>query len=98
MILGDIKELYEHLGSGDVSYEMQGHMTVETNKEVELRKKAPSLKGDDSVHNILSSITHVDVLAGGPPCQGFSMIGRSKKSNVRGTHERIYRRPKKSVV
>lgn len=82
VILGDIKELYEHLGNGDVSYEMQGHITVETNKEVELRKKAPSLKGDDSVHNILSSITHVDVLVGGPPCQGFSMIGRSKKATL----------------
>lgn len=82
VILGDIKELYEHLGNGDVSYDMQGHITVETNKEVELRKKAPSLKGDNSVNNILSSITHVDVLVGGPPCQGFSMIGRSKRATL----------------
>jgi len=82
VILGDIKELYEHLGNGSVSYHMQGHMVVETGKEVELRKKAPSVRDNDKIKNILSEITHVDVLAGGPPCQGFSMIGRSKKATL----------------
>ena len=82
VILGDIKELYEHLGNGDVTYDIQGHMVVETNKEVELRKKTPSVRGNDAIKNILSGITHVDVLAGGPPCQGFSMIGRSKKATL----------------
>ena len=82
VILGDIKELYEHLGNGDVTYDMQGHMVVETNKEVELRKKTPSVRGNDAIKHILSGISHVDVLAGGPPCQGFSMIGRSKKATL----------------
>ena len=82
VILGDIKELYEHLGNGIEYYDIQGHMVVETNKEKELRKKAPSLKDNDTIKNILSCITHVDVLAGGPPCQGFSMIGRSKKATL----------------
>ncbi len=82
VVLGDIKELYEHLGTGQVDYEMQGHMVVETNREVELRKKAPSVKDNENVKTLLSGINHVDVLVGGPPCQGFSMIGRSKKANL----------------
>ena len=82
VILGDIKELYEHLGNGCVTYDMQGHMVIETNKEVELRKKAPSVKDNEVIKNILSGITQIDVLAGGPPCQGFSMIGRSKKATL----------------
>lgn len=82
VILGDIKELYEHLGIGAVTYDLQGHMVVETNKEVVLRKKAPTIRGNGGVKNILAGISHVDVLAGGPPCQGFSMIGRSKKATL----------------
>jgi DNA (cytosine-5)-methyltransferase 1 len=82
VILGDIKELYEHLGTTSVTYDLQGHLTIETDKEVELRKKAPSIKDDDDINKVLSEIKHVDVLAGGPPCQGFSMIGRSKKANL----------------
>jgi DNA (cytosine-5)-methyltransferase 1 len=82
VILGDIKELYEHLNNGTVTYDTQGHMVIETNKEVELRKKAPSIKDNDFLKNIVSKLSHVDVLIGGPPCQGFSMIGRSKKATL----------------
>ncbi|MEL4454851.1 DNA cytosine methyltransferase [Lutimonas vermicola] len=82
VILGDIKELYKHLGNGDVSYDMQGHMVIETGIELELRKKAPSVKDNKGIRKILAGINHVDVLVGGPPCQGFSMIGRSKKASL----------------
>ena len=83
VILGDIKELYEHLNNGIVTYDTQGHMVIETNKEVQLRKKAPSIKDNDFLKNIVSKLSHVDVLIGGPPCQGFSMIGRSKKATLK---------------
>ena len=82
VILGDIKELFEHLGAGEVKYDIQGHIVVETNKEVELRKRAPSIKENDSIQKTLNSIKHIDVLVGGPPCQGFSMIGRAKKLTI----------------
>ncbi|MCD8409897.1 DNA cytosine methyltransferase [Tenacibaculum finnmarkense] len=82
VILGDIKELYEHLENGIVTYDVQGHMVIETNKEVELRKKAPSVKDNDNLKKIVSKLSYVDVLVGGPPCQGFSMIGRSKKATL----------------
>ncbi|MDC1395611.1 DNA cytosine methyltransferase [Bacteroidia bacterium] len=82
VVLGDIKELYEHLGEGEVTYEIQGHKVIKTNKEEELRKKAPSIKDNSDVKSLISEIKHVDVLAGGPPCQGFSMIGRSKKATL----------------
>jgi DNA (cytosine-5)-methyltransferase 1 len=83
VILGDIKELYEHLGNGEVVYSSEGHMVIETCKEVELRKKSKSIKNDLKINDILSNIKHVDVIVGGPPCQGFSTIGRSKKATLK---------------
>lgn len=81
IIHGDITALYEHLGTSKVKNNTLGHKVIETDREVSLRMKAPDVKNDD-IKRILSEIKSVDILAGGPPCQGFSMIGRSKKANI----------------
>ena len=81
IIHGDIMELYEHLGTSKVKNKILGHLTVETDREKRLRMTAPNVRNDDDIKGILSEITSIDVLAGGPPCQGFSMIGRSKKAS-----------------
>ena len=80
IIQGDIKELYELLGTSVVENKPLGYISVETAREVNLRRKAPGLIDDFFVKDILSSLKSVDILTGGPPCQGFSMIGRSKRA------------------
>jgi DNA (cytosine-5)-methyltransferase 1 len=82
VIQGDIMELYELLGTKKVNGRSLGHMTVQTAKEINLKKQAPDVRKDVSIKSLLSSINSVDILAGGPPCQGFSMIGRSKRADA----------------
>lgn len=82
VIHGDIKELYKDLGTTDVIEESYSHMSVQTKREESQKNKTANLTDDIKAEVVLSQIKSIDVLAGGPPCQGFSMIGRSKRATI----------------
>ena len=81
IIHGDITELYKHLGGKKVKEKFLGHKTVITDKSLQIKKRAPN-SSHPEVESFLNSLSSCDVVAGGPPCQGFSMIGRSKRGSL----------------
>lgn len=81
IIHGDITEVYSHLGVKKVKEKYLGHKTIVTGKSIEAKKKAPKTL-DSELTTFLNSLKECDVIAGGPPCQGFSMIGRSKRGSL----------------
>ena len=81
IIHGDITELYKHLGGKKVKEKFLGHKTVITDKSLQIKKRAPN-SSHPEIESFLNSLSSCDVIAGGPPCQGFSMIGRSKRGNL----------------
>lgn len=80
IIHGDITEIYKNLNLSDVKEQFLGHKTIVTNKSIQIKKKAPTVYSED-VLKYLNTLKTCDVIVGGPPCQGFSMIGRSKRGD-----------------
>ena len=75
-----IEELHQKIIGGEIKFEFQGEI-VNSNKVYEKLYENKSYL-DDSTVKYVSSIKNVDLIIGGPPCQGFSAAGRGKKSNI----------------
>tara|TARA_B100000945_G_scaffold234798_1_gene190943 strand:+ start:2000 stop:3436 length:1437 start_codon:yes stop_codon:yes gene_type:complete len=76
IIQGDIQELYKYLGTKRIYKKTIGIKTIKTEKEKTLLNQVQNISGKQITK--LKSIKNLDLLCGGPPCQGFSMIGRAK--------------------
>ena len=77
IIEGDITELYKALNTTRIYNKKIGIRTVTTNKELYAKQRSSILTSED--FRIVKSIKNLDLLCGGPPCQGFSLIVKSKK-------------------
>ena len=81
IISGDIRDLYTYLDiPGPESYQLN-LLSVQTKNEITKKNKSSDLKNDKFISNLIDSIKDIDVIVGGPPCQGFSVIARSKKGS-----------------
>tara|TARA_B100001250_G_scaffold414408_1_gene452599 strand:+ start:694 stop:2136 length:1443 start_codon:yes stop_codon:yes gene_type:complete len=81
IIQGDIQELYKYLGTKRIYKNSIGLKTIKTGKEKVLLNQKQSISNKQI--KTIKSIKELDLLCGGPPCQGFSMIGRAKHGTVK---------------
>ena len=82
VVHGDIRDLCKRLGTKKVRVRGMGHKTLSVAKASELYRNKPSLKEHSYLDDYFKNLGPVDVLVGGPPCPGFSMIGRPKRGTL----------------
>lgn len=80
-IEGPIEQLYEKLTGKQLDANYLGKRVVKTAK-TELHYSR-SKEIEDDISSQLSHINEVDLIVGGPPCQGFSNAGKGKKSQLK---------------
>lgn len=88
IIHGDIKDLYSLLNPRGARKRIRkqslGYMTITTQKEKQIYLNKPKIVNNKQIQKVLTSIRilkNIDLLIGGPPCQGYSLIGRSKRGS-----------------
>ena len=88
IIHGDIKDLYLLLNLKGARKRIRtqslGYMTITTQKEKQIYENIPKIVNNKEIQKALKNkkiVKNIDLLIGGPPCQGYSLIGRSKRGS-----------------
>ena len=79
MIEGPIEDLYKLINKKKIS--LTNKENIHENSNVKLSYKRSKKILEDNVHVDLQN-KNVDLIIGGPPCQGFSNAGRAKKPST----------------
>ena len=80
VIVGSIEDLHKEVIGKKVKMEYQSKVIHSHKSMVDSYNNNTTLTEADI--NLVKNIKEVDLLVGGPPCQGFSNVGRGKKKNV----------------
>lgn len=97
-----ILDLFAGAGGLSLGFEMTGQFEVtaivENNKNAAktYMKNHPGLKNYDDIKNvnfaeIIKENGEIDVVVGGPPCQGFSNANRQRRQLINGSNELVKR-------
>ncbi len=82
LIQAPIENLHKSLIKKDIQNNFQGDLVVEHSTYKENKAKHENVQIDKDHLKYLKSIKKIDLIVGGPPCQGFSNLGRGKKKEI----------------